>query len=266
MNANNTKAKGTKAATAKGTKAKGEADKAKACTFPRALVVDAVKADGDAEKAGLALLRGGIANKLAVALYMDVSREVGRAVPLATAKVRVSEVNAAHAVGAVYDAKLADAIIATGGKLPGHKVRNGLAALRVAKDAAKDAGDTFPKAHGARLAFFNAAWKAELARLEALKASRAKALAAGKGTSAGDGDGDKATGAEGNKFPDAKVTNLDDARARIETHRATLQAIHRDMAALPAAAFASKAARVAAIEGLDTMVDLITDCLAKPAG
>jgi hypothetical protein len=254
-------AKSSKKSASPATVAKGEADKAKACTFPRGLVVAAVTADGDAEKAGLALLRGGIANKLSVPLYMDVAREVGRAVPLASAKVRVSEVNAAHAVGAKYGAKLADVIIGTGGKLPGHKVRNGLAALRVAKDAAKDAGDAFPTGHGARLAFFNKAWRDELARLDALKASRAAALAKGKGTAAGDGEG--GTGAEGNVFPTAKVTSIDDARARIETHRATLQAIHKDLGALPAAAFASKAARVAAIEGADTMVDLLSDCLRK---
>jgi hypothetical protein len=266
--AKGTKAKGTKAkgTKAKGTKAKGEADKARECTFPRAIIIAAINADGTAEDAALAMLRAGIKDRLTPAALMDAARECKRPMPLASAKVRASEVNSAGKVASIYGAALAGEIIAAGCKLPGHRVRNGLMALRVAKEAAKDAGETFPAGTPARRRFFADAWKAAQAAADALKAKRAAALAAGKGAKAGDGDGDGdgdgATGAEGNRFPDsAKVTTIEEGRARLVTLAATAAAMNDQLAKLPAAAFANKKARAAVLVAVSMLGDCLRDAL-----
>lgn len=249
-----------KAAAAITSKPKGEADKARACKFPRAVLLDLIRADASAEAAGVAALSAGIAERCSPDLYMDCAREVGKAVPLATAKVRASEINAAHGVAKVWGAKPAAEIIAAGCKLPGHKVRNALWALRVAKDAGKG---ELPAAHAKRMAHFRAAWEDAQRKAEALKASRAEAFKKGKAAPAGAGEGTgEPTGAEGNKFP--KVVKLDDARAQLVTLKANAEAVRSQLASLPAAAFASKQARTFLLEGADTMVDLFTDALSPP--
>jgi hypothetical protein len=237
--------------------AKGEADKARACKFPRAVLLDLIRADASAEAAGIAALSAGIAERCSPDLYMDCAREAGKAVPLASAKVRASEINAAHGVAKVWGAKPTAEIIAAGCKLPGHKVRNALQALRVAKEAGKT---DLPSGHQKRMAHFRAAWDAALKAADALKASRAEALKKGKAAPTGTSDGEP-TGAEGNKFP--KVVKLDDARATLVTLRSNAEAVRDQLASLPAAAFATKQARVLLLEGADTMVDLFTDALAK---
>lgn len=259
------KTRNNKPAPAPSTKARGEADKAKECTFPRDVLETLLRADGAAEDAGLAALRAGIAHKLTPAAYMDTARGIGRAVTLQSAKVRASEINAAGGVAKTWGAKAADAIIAAGCKLPGHKVRNALSALRVAKECGKVAtmAENFPTGYQQRMALFAREWKAEQEAAEALKAKRAEALRAGKGQKVAQ-EGDEPHGAEGNRFPEgAAVVSIEDARARLVTLRATADAIGRELAALPAAAFASKKARTYALEGAKTFADLLGDCLPK---
>jgi hypothetical protein len=233
-------------------KAKGQADKVKACKFPRAVLVAMLKADGAADQAGLAALRAGIGDKVTPDLLQDVAREVGRVMPPASAKVRASEINTAGKAASYYGAALAGEIIGKGATSPGGQYRGALAALRTCNDAAKAAGDKLPKGAAKLRTFISAALKAAADAADALKAKRAAALAAGKG---------KASGAEGNVFPIAPAKDKAEGRARLVTHRATFEAIQRDMAAIPAAAFASKERRTYLLEGLDTLLDLLRDAI-----